>query len=154
MCTVEQFRCTSENTHQVTKRGEGHYFQPKIQVMGGERHHYFLPTTLPQILSINDWNREKEKCIPLRFRCDGRFLFWVVQKDLESIVFYRSDRKSGNLILYSLQNLPGSIFSPLSCQVLVLQHIMQMPHQVFQKLKISSIEAFIHWQHDEREPKW
>lgn len=40
MCTVEQFRCTSENTH--------------------------------QILSINDWNREKEKCIPLRFRCDGR----------------------------------------------------------------------------------
>ena len=25
-----------------------------------------------QILSINDWNREQEKCIPLRFRCDGR----------------------------------------------------------------------------------
>ena len=30
-----------------------------------------LPPTL-QILSINDWNREGEKCIPLRFRCDGR----------------------------------------------------------------------------------
>ena len=29
------------------------------------------PRTL-QILSINDWNREEEKCIPLSFRCDGR----------------------------------------------------------------------------------
>ena len=26
-----------------------------------------------QILSINDWNREREKCIPLAFRCDGRW---------------------------------------------------------------------------------
>ena len=25
-----------------------------------------------QILSINDWNREREKCIPREFRCDGR----------------------------------------------------------------------------------
>ena len=25
-----------------------------------------------QILSINDWNREREKCIPLTNRCDGR----------------------------------------------------------------------------------
>ena len=25
-----------------------------------------------QILSINDWNREREKCIPMEHRCDGR----------------------------------------------------------------------------------
>lgn len=25
-----------------------------------------------QILSINDWNREREKCIPAARRCDGR----------------------------------------------------------------------------------
>ena len=25
-----------------------------------------------QILSINDWNREREKCIPSGYRCDGR----------------------------------------------------------------------------------
>ena len=26
-----------------------------------------------QILSINDFNKEREKCIPLYYRCDGRF---------------------------------------------------------------------------------
>ena len=25
-----------------------------------------------QILSINDFNKEREKCIPLYYRCDGR----------------------------------------------------------------------------------
>ena len=40
----------------------------------------FTWCTLPQILSINDWNREKEKCIPLRFRCDGRFLLELSKK--------------------------------------------------------------------------
>ena len=26
-----------------------------------------------QILSINDFNKEPQKCIPLYYRCDGRF---------------------------------------------------------------------------------
>ena len=53
-CTEKQFRCSSENSHQVE----------------------FLKNQIspPQILSINDWNREQEKCIPLSFRCDGRYL--------------------------------------------------------------------------------
>ena len=73
MCSVEQFRCSSENTHQVKKGGRDIIFR----WLEGGASLVFTWCTLPQILSINDWNREKEKCIPLRFRCDGRFFYML-----------------------------------------------------------------------------
>ena len=33
-----------------------------------------------QILSINDFNKEKEKCIPSYYRCDGRFVQLLEEK--------------------------------------------------------------------------
>ena len=40
-----------------------------------------------QILSINDWNREREKCIPMEHRCDGRSISKDYDGDLYSYMF-------------------------------------------------------------------
>ena len=93
-CTEKQFRCSSENSHQVEFL-KNQISPPQILsiiiiiviiiiiiiiiIISNRR----IPTrsnfqkikiSPPQILSINDWNREQEKCIPLSFRCDGRYL--------------------------------------------------------------------------------